>query len=161
MDRLTVLSRIAVRMRAAVWRHRWSWLVGVVLVVALGGYAAWSIPSFRFAGRLAEIEVAGVQSHTGDCADTAMEAVATTTQAAARAAYHCMGDAFTRMVGEEEFVQQLVARPAPAAERVTRVGQYHALDGGLIVYFAVDHRGTSRAYVVYLSSDGKVQAIEH
>jgi hypothetical protein len=161
MDRLTVLSRIAVRMRIAVWRHRWSGLVAAALVVALGAYSARNIPPSWLAERLAKVEVAGVQSHRGDCADTAMEAVATTTQAAARAAYHCMGEAFTRMVGEEEFVQQLVARPAPAAERVTRVGQYQALDGGMIVYFAVDHRGTSRAYIIYLSSDGKVQAIEH
>jgi hypothetical protein len=72
-----------------------------------------------------------------------------------------MGEAFTRIVGEEEFVEQLMARPAPAAERVTRVGQYQAVDGGMIVYFAADHHGTSRAYVVYLGRDGKVQAIDH
>ena len=156
MDWLTVLSRIAVRMRVAIWRHKWSWLVAAALLLALGGYAARNIPS-----PLARVEVAGVKSPRGDCADTAMEAVTTTTPAAARAAYHCMGDAFTRVMGEEEFVEQLVARPAPAAERVTRVGQYHALDGGMIVYFAVDNRGTSRAYVVYLGQDGKVQAIDH
>jgi hypothetical protein len=103
---------------------------------------------------------AAVAGTMGDCADTAMAAIADKSPAVAQRAYQCMDPSFQQRVPEQTFIQQLQAQALPNVKNLARVGDYHAPAGGTMVYYAVDTSGQSVGYIVYLGQDGKVLRIE-
>ena len=151
-----LLRRIAARAGAAIWRERGGVLVALTAVAAISAYLAFgaTMPSPVAAG-------AGALSGSGgDCADTAMAALADKSPGAAQRAYQCMDPSFQQRVPEQAFVQQLQAQALPNVSSVSRVGDYHAQSGGSMVYYAVDTNGQSVGFIVYVGQDGKVLRIE-
>ena len=142
----TVLAHIATRTGVAVWRHRTTWLLCTVVVAGLAVYEV------GFAGPT----TAGANN---DCADTTMAAVAKIDDDAARAAYHCLGDAMKRS-GEQQFVETLHQRGDLPDGKVSRVGDHRTIDGGRIVFFTVEAGGQSVGYIVYMNKSGLVDKIE-
>jgi hypothetical protein len=96
----------------------------------------------------------------GDCADTAMAAMTDHSPATMQRAYQCMAPAFQQRVSEQAFIQQIQAQSIPNVNKLERVGDYRTASGGTMVYYAVDARGQSAGYIVYLGPDGKVLRIE-
>jgi hypothetical protein len=152
-----VLRRVAARTGAGIWRHRGGVLVALALTAAGVGYMAFveegQAPAFALGG-------GGTSAASGDCADTAMAAVADKSPSAAQRAYQCMDPSFQQRVPEQTFVQQLQTQALPNVSTVSRVGDYHSQTGGSMVYYAVDANGQSIGYIVYLGQDGKVLKIE-
>jgi len=156
-----LLRRVAARAAAGVWRHRGGVLLSALLAVGLGGYVALSgaVPlSLASGGSL----VAGGSTvgSTGDCADTAMAAIADKSPAAAQRAYQCMDTTFQQRVTEQAFVQQMQSQNMPNVNKLARVGDYHTPAGGTMVYYAIDGANQSVGYIVYLGQNGKVVRIE-
>jgi hypothetical protein len=149
-----VLRRIAVRSGVGLWRHRGGLLLAVVVSAALGGYITmtWSgaLPSFAAAS----------SSANGDCADTAMAAIADKSPSVAQQAYQCMDATFQQRVTEQAFAQQMQTARLPNVDKLARVGDYHSPAGGTMVYYALDGGGQSIGYIVYLGQNGKVMKIE-
>jgi hypothetical protein len=144
----TVLARLAARTGVAVWRNRFAWLTSLVAVAA--GVAVYSL---GYAGP------STTTSTTTDCADAAMKAVASVDDAAAHAAYECLGPAMRRG-GEQEFVSTLHDRGDLPNGHVDRVGDKRQSDGSRIVFYTIEAGGQVVGYIVYLNSDGKVERIE-
>ena len=138
-----VLARIAARTGAAVWRHRFGWFGAALCIGALAAY---------------ELAAAGPSQAPGDCADTAMAAVTSDDDAAARAAYNCLGPGL-RNTSEDAWVASMRHRAIQRAQ-VNRVGDQPSKDGGRIVFFTVDQQDQSIGYIVYLDPRGKVRAVE-
>jgi hypothetical protein len=132
-------------------------LLSALFSVALGGYIAmtWTggVPLSLDSG------AASVNSN-GDCADTAMAAVADKSPAAAQRAYQCMDSTFQQRVTEQAFVQQMQSQNLPNVNKLARVGDYHTPAGGTMVYYALDGGSQSVGYIVYLGQNGKVLRIE-
>lgn len=139
-----VLGRIGVRTTAALWRHRFAWLLGAFAVTALGVY---------------EIGFAGLSVSNADCADTAMAAVTHLDEVTARAAYACLGPDM-RTTSEDQFVTGIRQRAGPIGH-ADRVADRHTSDGGHIVFFTV-HAGQApeTGYIVYLDAQGKIAKVE-
>jgi hypothetical protein len=142
----TVLAHIATRTGVAVWRHRMTWLLCLVIIAGLGVYEV------GFAGPT-------TPGANNDCADTAMAAVAKIDDEAARAAYRCLGEEMKRS-GEQQFVQTLHDRGDLPTGKVSRVADHRTQDGGHIVFFTVEAGGQSVGYIVYLNQSGLVEKIE-
>ena len=138
-----ILSRIAVRTGVALWRHRLAVIGAALLAGAFGVY---------------EMSFAGPSVVNGDCADTTMAAVTRVDDAAARAAYACLGPAM-RNTSEDQFVAGMHQR-ALAHAQVSRVAEQRTGDGGRIVFFTVENQGTEVGYLVYLDARGKVVKVE-
>lgn len=149
-----LLRRIAARASAGIWRQRGGLLVALAVVAAISGYVAFGGATLSPTG--AGVAAAG----NGDCADTAMAAIAAKSPGAAQQAYQCMDPGFQQRVSEATFVQQLQAQALPNVNNVARVGNYRAPSGESMVYYAVDANGRSIGYIVYLGQDGKVLRIE-
>ena len=151
-----LLRRVAVRAGVGVWQHRGSLLLAAVVALGLGVYAAmtWSgdVP-------LSLAQGASVGAAT-DCADTAMAAMTDRSPAAIQQAYQCMAPAVQQRVTEQAFIQQIQSQSLPNVNKLSRVGDYRTATGGTMVYYAVDARGQSAGYIVYLGPDGKVLRIE-
>jgi hypothetical protein len=142
----SLLARVVARTGAAVWKHRVAWLLGGLLVAGAAAY-------------LVNFSPGAAPTASADCADKTMAAVASTRDETARAAYACLG---TEMRGtdEESFVQQLTQRGQVPRGRLSRIGDHPTVDGGRIVFYAVDIQGQSVGYVVYVNPEGKVERIE-
>jgi hypothetical protein len=138
-----ILSRICVRTGVVLWRHRLAWIFAALTVAAFGVYQlTFAVPSVV----------------NGDCADTTMAAVTHADDAAARAAYACLGPGM-RNTSEDEFVTGMRQRAQPHAQ-VSRVGDQRTADGGRIVFYTVQAPGTAVGYIVYLDPHGKVARVE-
>jgi hypothetical protein len=152
-----VFRRVAARAGIGVWRHRGGVLLAVAASVALGSYIAVTSSG---ASPLAVASSAPSVAANGDCADTAMAAIADKSPGVAQNAYQCMDASFQQRVSEQVFVQQIQSQSLPNVSKVDRVGAYHAPSGGSMVYYAVNANGQSVGYIVYLGQDGKVLRIE-
>jgi hypothetical protein len=148
-----VLSRVAARAGLGLWRHRISVLIGAIVIVGLGTYAATSFSG----GSAMPLAISGAG---GDCADTAMAAIADKSGDAASRAYQCMDASFQQRVPEQQFVNQMQQQALPNVDKLQRVGDYHTATGGTMVYYAVDGGSQSVGYIVYLGQNGKVLRIE-
>ena len=158
-----VLRRVAVRAAAGVWRHRTGVLLAALLSVVLGSYIAFtwtgSVPLSLVSGNpLSTGSIA--TSGNGDCADTAMAAIADKSPVAAQRAYQCMDATFQQRVTEQAFVQQMQTQNMPNVSKLARVGDYHTPAGGTMVYYAIDGANQSVGYIVYMGQNGKVLRIE-
>ncbi len=149
-----VLSRVAARAGLGLWRHRVSVLIGAIVIVGLGTYVATSFSG----GSAMPLAISGASG--GDCADTAMAAIADKSSDAASRAYQCMDASFQQRVPEQQFVRQMQQQALPSVDKLQRVGDYHTAAGGTMVYYAVDGGEQSVGYIVYLGQDGKVLRIE-
>ncbi len=154
-----LLGRVAARAAAGVWRHRGGVLLSALVSVVLGGYVAmtWtgslSVP-------LSLVPGGSSVSANGDCADTAIAAIADKSTAAAQLAYQCMDTTFQQRVTEQAFIQQMQSQNQPNVNKLARVGDYHTPAGGTMVYYALDGGTQSVGYIVYLGQNGKVLRIE-
>src|SRR5713226_8547045 len=161
-DTSYVLRRVAVRAAAGVWRHRVGVLLSALFSVALGSYIAlgWtgSVP-LSLANGLGT-GTSAANSANGDCADTAMAAIADKSPAVAQRAYQCMDATFQQRVTEQAFVQQMQTQNMPNVSKLARVGDYKTPAGGTMVYYALDGANQSVGYIVYLGQNGKVLRIE-
>ena len=157
-----MLRRVAARAAAGVWRHRVGVLLSALFSVALGSYIAlsWtgSVPLSLANGLGPGTSAATVAN--GDCADTAMAAIADKSPAVAQRAYQCMDATFQQRVTEQAFVQQMQTQNMPNVSKLARVGDYKTPAGGTMVYYAIDGANQSVGYVVYLGQNGKVLKIE-
>lgn len=151
-----LLRRVAARAGAGMWRNRGGMLMGSVVLLGIAGYLAIS-PAV--AGQFPPIS-GPTTSSNGDCADTAMAAIADKSPGAAQRAYQCMDPGFQQRVSEQAFVQQMQAQTLANIKSLSRVGDYHTPSGGTMVYYAVDTNAQSVGYIVYLGQDGKVQKVE-
>jgi hypothetical protein len=149
-----LVRRVAARAGVGIWRHRGGLLVALAAVAAISGYVAFNGVPLSPAGGVS------VATGNGDCADTAIAAIASKASGAAQQAYQCMDRGFQQRVPEDAFVQQLQAQAVPNVNNVARVGDYRAPSGESMVYYAVDTNGRSIGYIVYLGQDGKVLRIE-
>jgi hypothetical protein len=138
-----ILSRIAARTGVSVWRHRFAWLGATLAVTAFSLY---------------ELSYAGPSVVNGDCADTTMAAVTKVDDNMSRAAYACLGPTL-RNTDEQGFIDNMHRRDTTTG-RLTRVGEQHTSDGGLIVFYTVEGQGPAVGYIVYLNSQGKVIKVE-
>jgi hypothetical protein len=131
-------------------------LVALAAVAAISLYLAFgpTVQSPLAAG------AGALSGGSGDCADTAMAALADKSPGAAQRAYQCMDPSFQQRVPEQVFAQQLQAQALPNVSSVSRVGDYHTQSGGSMVYYAVDTNGQSVGFIVYVGQDGKVLRIE-
>jgi len=158
-----VLRRVAVRAAAGVWRHRTGVLLAALLSVVLGSYIAFtwtsSVPLSLASGNLLSTGSVAT-SGNGDCADTAMAAIADKSPVAAQRAYQCMDATFQQRVTEQAFVQQMQTQNMPNVSKLARVGDYHTPAGGTMVYYAIDGANQSVGYIVYMGQNGKVLRIE-
>lgn len=140
-----ILARIAARTGVAIWRHRIAWLGAGLLVAAFSLY---------------EMSFAGPSVVNGDCADTAMAAVTSGDDAAAHAAYACLGPGM-RNSSEDQFVASLRQRLRDVPRsHVSRVAEQRTAGGGRIVFFTVEGQGPAVGYIVYLDPQGKVTKVE-
>ena len=155
-----VLRRVAARAGLGVWRHRGGVLLAAAASAGLGAYMIISGPGMPDLVALGAASSSTVAGGAGDCADTAMAAIADKSQAAAQRAYACMDPSFRQRVPEQAFAQQLQTQAVPNVKNLARVGDYHTPAGGTMVYYAVDTSGQSVGYIVYLGQDGKVLKIE-
>jgi hypothetical protein len=153
-----LFRRVAARAGVGAWRHRGAVLMGVLASAALGGYltltSAGGTPLAL--GALA----ASRSTAAGDCADTAMAAIADKSPTAAQRAYQCMDAGFQQRVSEQAFTQQIQSQSLPNVQNVDRVSDYHPPAGGTMVYYAVNTSGQTVGYIVYLGQNGKVLRIE-
>jgi hypothetical protein len=141
---LHVLARVVARLGAALWRHRLALVMAAVIVSAFSVY---------------ELTFAGPTVANGDCADTTMTAITHVDDAAAHAAYACLG-ASMRATGEDQFVAQLRSR-AMTKGKFDRVGDRPTADGGRIVFYTVQGPGVPAVgYIVYEDASGKVVKVE-
>src|SRR6266852_436403 len=163
-DTSYVLRRVAVRATAGVWRHRTGVLLSALLSVALGSYIAltWtgSVPLSLASGIPLGTTGRAAAATNGDCADTAIAAIADKSPAVAQRAYQCMDATFQQRVTEQAFVQQMQTQNMPNVSKMARVGDYHTPAGGTMVYYALDGVNKSVGYIVYLGQNGKVLRIE-
>src|SRR3979411_2918096 len=161
-DTSYMLRRVAARAAAGVWRHRVGVLLSALFSVALGSYIAlsWtgSVP-LSLANGLSTGKRA-TNSANGDCADTAMAAIADKSPAVAQRAYQCMDATFQQRVTEQAFVQQMQTQNMPNVSKLARIGDYHTPAGGTMVYYALDGGNQRVCYIVYLGQNGKVLRIE-
>jgi hypothetical protein len=155
-----LLRRVAARAGLGVWRHRGGVLLAAAVSVGVGAYLAISAPGTPNLMVFSGGNSSAVAGGAGDCADTAMAAIADKSSAAAQRAYECMDPSFRQRVSEQVFTQQLQTQAIPNVKNLARVGDYHAPAGGTMVYYAVDTSGQSVGYIVYLGQDGKVLKIE-
>jgi hypothetical protein len=158
-----MLSRVAARATAGVWRHRTGVLLSALFSVVLGSYIAFtwtgSVPLSLASGR--PLATGGVATGANtDCADTAIAAIADKSPVAAQRAYQCMDATFQQRVTEQAFVQQMQTQNMPNVSKMARVGDYRIPAGGTMVYYALDGVNQSVGYIVYLSQNGKVLRIE-
>lgn len=151
-----LLRRVAARAGLGVWRNRSGMLMGSVVLLGIAGYLAVS-PAL---GIQFPPSSGSIASSNGDCADTAMAAIADKSAGAAHSAYQCMESSFQQRVPEQAFVQQMQAQTLPNIKSLSRVGDYHAPTGDTMVYYAIDTNAQSVGYIVYLGQDGKVQKVE-
>ena len=163
-DTSYVLRRVAVRATAGVWRHRTGVLLSALLSVALGSYIAltWtgSAPLSLASGIPLGTTGRAAAATNGDCADTAIAAIADKSPAVAQRAYQCMDATFQQRVTEQAFVQQMQTQNMPNVSKLARVGDYKTPAGGTMVYYAIDGANQSVGYIVYLGQNGKVLRIE-
>jgi hypothetical protein len=138
-----ILSRILVRTGVALWRHRLAWIFAGLIFGAFSVY---------------QLSFAGPSVVNGDCADTTMAAVTRADDAAARAAYACLGPSM-RNTSEDQFVADMRKRALPHAQ-VNRVADQRTADGGRIVFYTVHDTGIAVGYIVYLDPHGKVARVE-
>ncbi len=138
-----ILARIAARTGLAMWRHRLAWLGATLVIAAFGLY---------------QMTFAGPSVTNDDCADTAMAAVTRADDAAAHAAYACLGPGL-RNTSEEQFVANLHQRDT-ARGQVNRVAEQRTTDGGRIVFYTVQGQGPAVGYIVYLDPQGKIVKVE-
>ena len=138
-----VIGRIAARTAVALWRHRLGWLSAALAIAALGLY---------------QMASAGPSVVNGDCADTTMAAVTSTSEQAARAAYACLNPGL-RSASEEAWVAGMRQRAVPRGQ-FNRVAETRTTDGGQIVFYAVQEQGESVGYIVYLDPQGRVRGVE-
>jgi hypothetical protein len=138
-----ILARIAARTGVTIWRHRFAWLIAAMSVGALGVYG---------------LSYAGPGVVDGDCADTAMAALATSDADTARAAYACLSPGL-RNTTEETWIASVQQRELPHGH-VSRISDQRTQDGGHIVFFTVALQGQDIGYVVYLDPMGKVKGVE-
>jgi hypothetical protein len=139
-----ILARIAARTGVAMWRHRLAFLGATLLVAAFGLY---------------QMTFAGPSVTNGDCADTAMAAVTKSDDAAAHAAYACLGPGL-RNTSEDQFVANLHQRDAAHAQ-ANRVAEHRTSDGGRIVFYIVQAQGgPAVGYIVYLDAQGRISKVE-
>ena len=150
------LRRVAAGAGLGVWRNRGGMLVGAVVLLGIAGYLVVS-PAL---GSQLPPRVGSSLTSSGDCADTAIAAIADKSAGAAQRAYQCMEPTFQQRVTEQSFVQQMQAQALPNIKSLSRIGDYRTPSGGTMVYYAVDTNAQSVGYIVYLGQDGKVQKIE-
>lgn len=143
----TVLAHIVTRTGLGLWRHRFTWLTCLVIAAGVGVY------SLSYAGSTTASIAAA------DCADAAMQAVANVDDAAAHAAYDCLGPTM-RHGGEQEFVSSLHNRGDVPSGKIDRVGDKRQSNGSRIVFYTVEAAGQMVGYIVYLDANGKVEKIE-
>jgi hypothetical protein len=129
--------------------------MAALVSVALGGYVA-----VTGTGSLPVSLAAAPVARNGDCADTAMAAIADKSPSAAQRAYQCMDASFQQRVTEADFTTQMQTQRMPNIDKLARVGDYKTSAGGTMVYYALDGGGQSVGYIVYLGQDGKVLRIE-
>ena len=152
MGASALLRRVGARAGVGMWHKRGSLLFALAAVAAISGYMA--------LGQGILAASAGSASAAGDCADVAMAAIAGQSADAAHQAYQCMDAGFRQRVPETTFVQQVHAQAVQNVNGVARVGDYASPAGGSMVYYAVNAKGQSVGYIVYLGQDGKVLRIE-
>ncbi len=157
------VRRVAVRAAVGVWQHRGGVLLSALFSIVLGGYIAltWNgfVPLSLVDGGLPASGGAAAAA-SGDCADTAIAAIADKSPAAAQRAYQCMDSTFQQRVTEQAFLQQMQSQNMPNVNKMARVGDYHMPAGGTMVYYALDGASQSVGYIVYLGQNGKVLRIE-
>jgi hypothetical protein len=146
-------TRIVGRTLAAVWRQKQAIAAGVVILAALGGY--WVLGPSR---AVPSDPTAGLGS--GDCADTAIAALANRTPDTLQQAYQCMDLSYRQRVNEQQFTSQVKAAGSAPVTKVERVGSHPEPNGSELVYFALDSGDQSVGYIVYLGANGKVLKIE-
>jgi hypothetical protein len=141
-----LVGRIVARTGVALWRQRIALLLGGAAIGALGLYQLTS----------AGPTVPGSQ----DCADATMAAMTGAGDDASRAAYACFAPGL-RSQNEEVFVQSLRERQSGiGGQQVHRVGDHRGPDGARVVFYALDSRGSSIGYIVYLDAQGRVERVE-
>ena len=153
MNPFRVTQRILARTGRGLWRQRLWALAIPVLILSIGGYTLLNTDP--------RIEVAGVRSGSGDCADTMMTFVVARSAAVARAAYHCLDPEMAGQMTEEQWVARSGMPTNAVSGPVTRVAEHPTVDGGKIVYYAMDApRQGSVGYMVYLGPTGLIVKIE-
>jgi hypothetical protein len=152
------MSRVVARAGVGLWRHRVGVLLAVILCAGVGTYTV--MTGLPVGSNPLAIAAGGAGASNGDCADTAMAAIADKSPDSAQRAYQCMDQSFQQRVPEQVFVQQMQTQALPNVQKLQRVGEYQTPAGGAMVYYAVDTSGQSVGYIVYLSQDGKVLRIE-
>jgi hypothetical protein len=150
-----LLRRIAVRAGVGLWRHRGGVLLAAFVSAALVGYV-----TLTASGELPTSFAAASPVANGDCADTAMAAIADKSPSAAQRAYQCMDATFQQRVTEQAFTQQMQTARVASVDKLARVSDYKTPSGGTMVYYALDGGGQSIGYIVYLGQNGKVLRIE-
>jgi hypothetical protein len=155
-----LLARVGARAGLGIWRHRGGVLLAALITVGLGAYALFAMSGAVPGPVLPGNTTATSTAASSDCADTAMAAIADKSPAAAQRAYACMDSTFQQRVSESQFVSQMQAQRMPTVDKLQRVGNYDAPNGGSLVYYAMDGGGQSVGYIVYLGRDGKVSKIE-
>ncbi len=154
-----VLGRIVARTGVGLWQRKGSLLVGAATVAALGAFVTLAGPS-----SLRASATSTGPSARGDCADTAIAAIAEKTSDSVQQAYNCMEPSFQERVPEAQFAQQFGSQTPAAtdtsAEQMSRVADYHNQDGGQLVYYALSNGNQSVGYIVYLDAQGKIAKVE-
>jgi hypothetical protein len=140
------------------WRNRGSMLFGVAVLVAMGGYTAYSLVGDSTLAPSAQAAAAAPTSMA--CADTAMAAVTDKSTEAVDKAYDCLDPTFQQRVSQSDFANQMQSETMPAAAKISRLGDYKGTGGDTIVYYALDGSSQSVGYIVYLGESGKVLRIE-
>jgi hypothetical protein len=139
----TILARVVARTGVAIWRHRFACLAAAIAVAALGAD---------------QLVSAGPTTINGDCADATMAAVTTTSDDVAHAAYACLSSDL-HGTPEDAWIAGMRRSAAPRGQ-FSRVADTRTSDGGQMVFYAVESRGQSIGYIVYLASDGRVRGVE-
>src|SRR5690242_8457811 len=119
-----LVRRVAARAGVGVWRHRGGVLLAAAICVVVGGYVFMNSASLAAAGPFGLGSGPGFVGAPGsnDCADTAMAAIADTSNTVVQHAYQCMASSFQQRVPEQAFVQQLRTQAIPNVTNVSRVG---------------------------------------
>jgi hypothetical protein len=147
---------VSARAAIGIWHQRGGVLLAAAASLAIAGYVAFASPGTTAFSAASRTGAGG----TGDCADTAMAAIADKTSSAAQRAYQCMDASFQQRVTEQAFVQQIQSQGLANVNTVARVSDYHTPTGGTMVYYALNANGQSAGYIVYLGQNGKVLKIE-
>jgi hypothetical protein len=148
-----VARRILVRSLHGLRRQKGSLLLSAGAIAALVGYLFVVSPN----AASSHVQVAAAPP---DCPDAVMAAIVGRGAAPVQQqAYQCMSPELQQRVFQDGFASNYRTLASAAVSTVSRVGTHDAESGTKLVYYAVDAGDQSVAYVMHVSTDGKVTEI--